>query len=139
MAYENIAVERRDRVGLIRLNRPQALNALNLPLIGELIAALRAPDHDDGIGATVLTGSANALAAGSDIKEMAALGFIEAFAREQASEIAAVAGMRMPIIAAVAGYCLGGGAELMMMCDIVVAADTARFGQPEITLGVMPG
>ena len=150
MGYENIVVEKRDRVGLIRLNRPQALNALNTPLVGELIAALGAHDHDDGIGATVLTGSEKAFAAGADIKEMAALGFIEAFTREQASEIAvvadmrkpivaAVAEMRKPIIAAVSGYCLGGGAELMMMCDIVVAADTARFGQPEITLGIMPG
>ena len=139
MGYENIVVEKRDRVGLIRLNRPQALNALNTPLVGELIAALGAHDHDDGIGATVLTGSEKAFAAGADIKEMAALGFIEAFTREQASEIAAVADMRKPIVAAVSGYCLGGGAELMMMCDIVVAADTARFGQPEITLGIMPG
>ena len=139
MGYENIVVEKRDRVALIRLNRPQALNALNTPLVGELIAALRAHDHDDGIGATVLTGSEKAFAAGADIKEMAALGFIEAFTREQASEIAAVADMRKPIVAAVSGYCLGGGAELMMMCDIVVAADTARFGQPEITLGIMPG
>jgi len=128
MGYENIVVEKRDRVGLIRLNRPQALNALNTPLVGELIAALGAHDHDDGIGATVLTGSEKAFAAGADIKEMAALGFIEAFTREQASEIAAVADMRKPIVAAVSGYCLGGGAELMMMCDIVVAADTARFG-----------
>jgi len=139
MAYENITIEERGRVGLIRLNRPQALNALNGPLIEELIAALRAHDRDDGIGATVLTGSEKAFAAGADIKEMVALGFVEAFTREQASEVAVVAEMRKPIIAAVAGYCLGGGAELAMMCDIVIAADTARFGQPEITLGIMPG
>ena len=139
MAYDNIIVEKRGRAGLIRLNRPQALNALNTPLINELIAALRAVDHDDGIGATVLTGSDKAFAAGADIKEMAALGFVEAFTREQAAEIAGVADMRKPIIAAVAGYCLGGGAELAMMCDIIIAADTARFGQPEITLGIMPG
>jgi enoyl-CoA hydratase len=139
MAHDNIIVETRGRAGLIRLNRPQALNALSTPLIGELIGALRAHDRDDGIGATVLTGSDKAFAAGADIKEMAALGFVEAFTREQASEIAAVAEMRKPIIAAVAGYCLGGGAELAMLCDIVIAADTARFGQPEITLGIMPG
>src|ERR1700736_711995 len=139
MAYDNITVETRGRAGLIRLNRPQALNALNTPLIGELIAALRAHDHDDGIGATVLTGSDKAFAAGADIKEMAGLGFVDAFTREQAAEIAGVAAMRKPVIAAVAGYCLGGGAELAMMCDIIIAADTARFGQPEITLGIMPG
>ncbi len=139
MAYDNITVETRGRAGLIRLNRPQALNALNRPLINELIAALRAHDQDDGIGATVLTGTDKAFAAGADIKEMAALGFVEAFTREQAAEITAVADMRKPVIAAVAGYCLGGGAELAMMCDIIIAADTARFGQPEITLGIMPG
>jgi enoyl-CoA hydratase len=139
MAYENIIVETRGRVGLIRLNRPQALNALNTPLIEELVAALRAHDRDDGIGATVLTGSEKAFAAGADIKEMAALGFVEAFTKEQASGIAEVAAMRKPIVAAVAGHCLGGGAELAMMCDILIAADTARFGQPEITLGIMPG
>ena len=139
MAHENIIVEMRGRVGLIRLNRPQALNALGTPLIRELIAVLRANDRDDGVGATVLTGSEKAFAAGADIKEMAALGFVEAFTHEQAAEIAEVAAMRKPIIAAVAGYCLGGGAELALMCDILIAAETARFGQPEITLGIMPG
>jgi len=139
MAHENIIVETRGRVGLIRLDRPQALNALSTPLIRELVAVLRANDRDEGIGATVLTGSEKAFAAGADIKEMAALGFVEAFTHEQASEIAEVAAMRKPIVAAVAGYCLGGGAELALMCDILVAADTARFGQPEITLGIMPG
>jgi enoyl-CoA hydratase len=139
MADHEIIVETRGRVGLIRLNRPHALNALGTPLINELIAALRANDRDHGIGATVLTGSDKAFAAGADIKEMAALGFVEAFTHEQASEIAEVAAMRKPIVAAVAGYCLGGGTELAMMCDILIAADTARFGQPEITLGIMPG
>ena len=139
MAYENITVETRGRVGLITLNRPKALNALSKALIGELVAALHAFDRDNGVGAIVLTGSDKAFAAGADIKEMAALGFVEAFAREQASEIAEVGTIRKPIVAAVAGYCLGGGAELAMMCDIIIAAETARFGQPEITLGIMPG
>src|SRR5262249_45348095 len=119
MVSENILVEMHGRVSLIRLNRPQALNALNTALINDLVAALRSNDSDDAIAATVLTGSEKAFAAGADIKEMAALGFVEAFTREQASEIAEVAAMRKPIIAAVAGYCLGGGAELAMMCDIL--------------------
>src|SRR5262245_42552795 len=118
MSFENIIVETRGRVGLIRLNRPQALNALSTPLIKELVAVLRTHDRDDGIGATVLTGNEKAFAAGADIKEMAALGFVEALTHEHASEIAEVAAMRKPIVAAVAGYCLGGGAELAMMCDI---------------------
>jgi enoyl-CoA hydratase len=139
MAPENIIVETRGRVGLIRLNRPQALNALGTPLIKELLTVLRANDRDEGVGATVITGSEKAFAAGADIKEMAALGFVEAFSHEQAAEIAEVAAMRKPIVAAVAGYALGGGCELAMMCDTIIAADTAKFGQPEITIGTIPG
>ncbi len=137
--YENILIEKRGRVGLITLNRPAALNALNAALIGELLAALDDFEKDDGIGATVITGSERAFAAGADIKEMAALTFVEAYLGEHAAAVARVAEMRKPIIAAVAGYCLGGGCELAMMCDIIIAADTAKFGQPEITLGIMPG
>jgi enoyl-CoA hydratase len=137
--YENILVETRGRVGLITFNRPKALNALNDALIGELLAALDGFEKDDGIGATVLTGSERAFAAGADIKEMASLTFVEAYLRERAAAIARVAEMRKPIVAAVAGFCLGGGCELAMMCDFIIAADTARFGQPEITLGIMPG
>ena len=137
--YENILSEKRGRVGLITLNRPAALNALNAALIGELLAALDDFEKDDGIGATVITGSERAFAAGADIKEMAALTFVEAYLGEHAAAVARVAEMRKPIIAAVAGFCLGGGCELAMMCDIIIAADTAKFGQPEITLGIMPG
>jgi enoyl-CoA hydratase len=139
VAYANILVETRGRVGLVTLNRPQALNALNDALIGELLAALEAFDADPGIGAMIITGSEKAFAAGADIKEMASLSFIEAFAGDQAAGIGRVAEIRKPLIAAVAGYCLGGGCELAMMCDIIIAAESAKFGQPEITLGIMPG
>ena len=139
MAHENIVVETRGRVGLIRLDRPKALNALSTPLIAELVAALGAFERDEAIGAIVITGSEKAFAAGADIKEMAALGFVEAFSREQAPRSTASRATRKPIVAAVAGYCLGGGCELALMCDIIIAADTAKFGQPEITLGIMPG
>jgi len=139
MAEPTILAETRGRTGLLTLNRPQALNALNAALIGELLAALDRFDADPNVVATVLTGSEKAFAAGADIKEMASLSFAEAYRGDHAAAINRVAGMRKPIIAAVAGYCLGGGCELAMMCDIVLAADTAKFGQPEITLGIMPG
>jgi enoyl-CoA hydratase len=139
VAYETIIVETRGRVGLITLNRPKALNALNTPLIEELLAALDLFATDDGIGAVVLTGSEKAFAAGADIKEMQSLTFVEAYLREQASAIERAGAFRKPLIAAVAGYCLGGGCELAMLCDIIIATDTARFGQPEITLGILPG
>jgi enoyl-CoA hydratase len=139
MAFDNVLVETRGRVGLVTLNRPQALNALNEALIEELLAALDAFEADPNIGATIITGSERAFAAGADIKEMAELTFIEAFSRNQAAAAARMAEMRKPLIAAVAGYCLGGGCELAMICDIIIAADTAKFGQPEITLGIMPG
>ena len=134
-----ILTETRGRVALITLNRPEALNALSTPLIDELVAAIAAFDSDDGVGAIVITGSEKAFAAGADIKEMASLTFVEAYLRDQAAAIARVGEARKPTIAAVAGYCLGGGCELALATDIIVAADTAKFGQPEITLGIIPG
>ncbi|MBV8564056.1 MAG: enoyl-CoA hydratase [Methylobacteriaceae bacterium] len=139
MAYKNIEVERHDRVSLVRLNRPQALNALNSALIDELNAALDGFEKDHGIGCIVITGSDKAFAAGADIKEMHAKTYIEAYLDDFISSWDRVARVRKPIVAAVAGVALGGGCELAMMCDIVIAADTAKFGQPEIRLGVMPG
>ncbi|HEX2529202.1 MAG TPA: enoyl-CoA hydratase [Geminicoccus sp.] len=139
MGYENILVERRETVGLITLNRPKALNALNSELIAELNAALDAFDADPGIGATVLTGSEKAFAAGADVKQMAAMDFSAAYESDFIAAWARIAEKRKPIIAAVAGFALGGGCELAMMCDIIVAGDNARFGQPEINLGTLPG
>ena len=139
MAFETIITETRGRVALITLNRPGALNALNATLIGELGNAVAVYDADPRVGCMVITGSEKAFAAGADIKEMQGLTFVEAFQRDYGEPLMRVARARKPIVAAVAGYCLGGGSELAMMCDIVIAADTARFGQPEITLGIMPG
>jgi len=139
MTYDNIIVETKGRVALITLNRPKMLNALSTPLIAELVAALEAIEADDKIGVVVLTGSEKAFAAGADIKEMQPLGFVDAYLRDQAAALERVAQMRKPIIAAVAGYCLGGGCELAMLCDFIIAADTAKFGQPEIGLGIIPG
>ncbi|MEO5324885.1 enoyl-CoA hydratase [Mesorhizobium sp. CC13] len=139
MAYETILVEKRGKVGLITLNRPKALNALNSQVLGELLAATAAFDADDGVGAIVITGSERAFAAGADIKEMQAKTYVDAYMEDFFSGWEAFTRNRKPMIAAVAGYALGGGCELAMMCDFIIAADTARFGQPEITLGVMPG
>jgi enoyl-CoA hydratase len=139
MAYETILVEKRGPVGLVTLNRPKALNALNKQLVGELESALSAFDADGEIAATVITGSEKAFAAGADIKEMADKDFAEAFASDFIAPWGKIAQHRKPIIAAVAGYALGGGCELAMMCDIIIAADNARFGQPEINLGTIPG
>ena len=140
MSYETLIVETHESVRLIRLNRPQALNALNAQLMGELSAALDEAEHDAGIHCIVLTGSERAFAAGADIKEMATKSYADVYGEdfitrnwEKASQI------RKPIIAAVAGYALGGGCEVAMMCDFIIAADTAKFGQPEITIGVSPG
>lgn len=134
-----ILTETRGRAACITLNRPEALNALSTPMIAELTTAIDGFDADNGIGAIIITGSERAFAAGADIKEMADLGFAEAYLGNQAGSIERVAQARKPVIAAVAGHCLGGGAELALMCDIIIAADTARFGQPEITLGIIPG
>lgn len=139
MSYETILVSRSERVGTITLNRPQALNALNSQVMAEVTAAAAEFDDDPGIGAIVITGSAKAFAAGADIKEMASLSFSEVFDADLFAGWATLAAVRTPLIAAVAGYALGGGCELAMMCDVLIAADTAKFGQPEIKLGVLPG
>jgi enoyl-CoA hydratase len=139
MTYETILVTRAERVGTITLNRPKALNALNSQVMGEVTAAAAEFDADPGIGAIVITGSEKAFAAGADIKEMASLSFSEVFEADFFAAWNKLAAVRTPLIAAVAGYALGGGCELAMMCDLLIAADTAKFGQPEIKLGVLPG
>lgn len=139
MAFETIIAETRGKVGVVTLNRPKALNALNSQVLAELSDALRAFDADPGIGAIVITGSEKAFAAGADIKEMQHKTYVEAFLGDFFSGWDNVGRVRKPIVAAVAGYALGGGCELAMMCDFIIAADNAKFGQPEITLGVMPG
>ncbi|WP_173934656.1 enoyl-CoA hydratase [Chelativorans sp. Marseille-P2723] len=139
MAYETIVVETRGRVGLITLNRPKALNALNTQVLQELAAAAEAFDNDAQIGAIVLTGSEKAFAAGADIKEMQAKSYADAYMEDLFGDAERLARLRKPLIAAVAGYALGGGCELAMMCDFILAAENAKFGQPEITLGVVPG
>jgi enoyl-CoA hydratase len=139
ISYENIIVETRGKVGLIRLNRPTALNALNRALIGDLTAALDVFEADAGIGCIVITGSDRAFAAGADIKEMADKTFAEAFLGDFAANWNRVTTVRKPVIAAVAGFALGGGCELAMQCDLIIAADNAKFGQPEIKLGIIPG
>ena len=140
MAYENIQVETRGGVGLITLNRPAALNALCAALIDELSRALDSFEADDRIGCVVLTGSPKAFAAGADIKEMMDKTYMDAYREDFITEgWERLAETRKPVIAAVAGYALGGGCEIAMMCDMIIAADTAKFGQPEITLGTIPG
>ncbi len=139
MAYEMIKVETRGRVGVVTLDRPEALNALNSSVMGELLEAVQAFDADAKIGAIVLTGSEKAFAAGADIKEMQSLDFVGAYMGDFIGGWDKVGLTRKPMIAAVAGYALGGGCEIAMLCDFIIAADNARFGQPEITLGVIPG
>lgn len=137
--YGNILVEQRGRVGLVTLNRPEALNALNKELMDELVAAITAMDTDPGIGAVVLTGSAKAFAAGADIKEMQSKGYMEMYAADWFRGWENLTRLRIPVVAAVSGFALGGGCELAMMCDVIIAGDNAKFGQPEINLGVIPG
>jgi len=140
MAYENITVETRRHVGLITLNRPKALNALCSALVRELGQALDAFEADDEIGAIVLTGSEKAFAAGADIKEMASKTFIDAYLADFITDgWERITTCRKPVVAAVAGFALGGGCEVAMMCDFILAADNAKFGQPEITIGTIPG
>ena len=140
MNYETILVSRDERVGTITLNRPKALNALNSQVMHEVTGAAAEFDADPGIGAIIITGSGGkAFAAGADIKEMSELSFSEVFDTDFFAAWGRLAAVRTPLIAAVAGYALGGGCELAMMCDVLIAADTAKFGQPEITLGVLPG
>ena len=136
---EDILVKTEGAVGVITLNRPKALNALNANLLGELASTLEGFDADPGVRAIVITGSERAFAAGADIKEMAPKSYMDMYKSNFFSVCDRIAAIRKPIIAAVAGYALGGGCELAMMCDFIIAADTAKFGQPEITLGVMPG
>ena len=139
MSYETILLERRGRVAIITLNRPKALNALNAAVMREVGDAVSELDVDPGVGAIVLTGSERAFAAGADIKEMADVSFAEAYNGNMLAGWDRLSAARTPIIAAVAGYALGGGCEVAMMCDMIIAADTAKFGQPEIKLGVIPG
>jgi len=139
MTYQNIIVETRGNVGLVTLNRPQALNALNEALIAELNEALGSFEADPAIGCTVITGSEKAFAAGADVKEMAEKTYVDAYLGRFLDGWTKLSETRKPVIAAVSGFCLGGGLELAMMCDIVIASETARFALPEITLGIMPG
>ena len=139
MTYENIIVETKGKVGVVTLNRPAVLNALNEALVAELGHALDAFEANATIGAIVITGSEKAFAAGADIKQMQAKTFVQAYKEDFIASWDRVSRCRKPVIAAVAGYALGGGCELAMMCDIIIAADSAEFGQPEITLGIMPG
>ena len=140
MSYQNILTETRGAVGLVTLNRPKALNALNSALMAELREALDGYEADEAIGAIVVTGSEKAFAAGADIKEMKDRGFVDVYLSDFITrDWERLAQCRKPTIAAVAGYALGGGCEVAMMCDIIIAADTARFGQPEIALGTLPG
>ena len=139
MSYDTILTQQRDRVLLITLNRPEALNALNTQLSHELIDALTKADRDDGVGCIVITGSAKAFAAGADFKEMQTQSYTDMRGADFFGQWDALATLRKPTIAAVSGYALGGGCELAMMCDFILCSDTAQFGQPEIKLGVMPG
>ena len=140
MAFKTLIVEVEDHVSVIKLNRPDALNALNSELLGELGTAMREAEDNEKVRVIVLTGSEKAFAAGADVKEMSEKSFVEVFNGDMfGGETEAITRVRKPIIAAVAGYALGGGCELAMMCDFIIAADTAKFGQPEVNLGVMPG
>ncbi|WBU64104.1 enoyl-CoA hydratase [Paracoccus aerodenitrificans] len=140
MGYKTITVENSDNVALIRLNRPDALNALNVQLLTELTTALKDADENDKIRCIIITGSEKAFAAGADIKEMSDKSFVEVFEQDLfAAPSDAIMRIRTPIIAAVSGYALGGGCELAMACDFIICADNAKFGQPEINLGVIPG
>lgn len=139
MSYENIIVDSKGRAGLVTLNRPKALNALNAQLIEELNTALLVFENDPDIGCVVITGNEKAFAAGADVKEMAGKTYVDAYLGKFLSGWGGLAETRKPAIAAVSGFCLGGGCELAMMCDFIIASGTAKFGQPEITLGIMPG
>jgi len=140
MAYETIIVEITDHVALIKLNRPEALNALSSQLLRELADAISAAEANDSVLVMIITGSEKAFAAGADIKEMSEKSFVDVYTEDLfGAETAIISAARKPIIAAVSGYALGGGCELAMMCDFIIAADTAKFGQPEINLGVIPG
>ncbi len=138
-SYSTILVEVSEQVGLVRLNRPQAMNAFNLTMSRELMDALLALDDDDQVRALVVTGNERVFAAGADIKEMADASAVEMLLRDTVSQFDRIRQVKKPVIAAVSGWCLGGGCELALSCDMIVASETARFGQPEINLGVIPG
>ena len=135
----NIVIERQDRVVIVRLNRPQALNALNSELMGEMVSTLETLDHDPSVGCFIITGSEKIFSAGADIKEMSTKSYMDMFHENFLADWDRFAALRTPKLAAVAGAALGGGCELAMMCDTIFAADTAQFGQPEIKLGLIPG
>ncbi|MDT3683775.1 MAG: enoyl-CoA hydratase [Pseudorhodoplanes sp.] len=140
MAYQNIIVEKRGQVGIIRLNRPEALNALNNQLMEELTEAIDGLESDDEVGALIITGNEKAFAAGADIKDMKDMSFMQAYMSDFVTQgWERVTRCRKPVLAAVAGYALGGGCELAMMCDFILAADNAKFGQPEAAIGALPG
>ena len=139
MSYEHVRVERRGAVGVVTLDRPEALNALSTPLLANLAAALRELVADDAVGAVVLTGSERAFAAGADIKEMQDKSYMDVYLGDYFGDSLDVSACPKPTVAAVAGFALGGGCELAMMCDFIIAADNARFGQPEVKIGVLPG
>ena len=140
MAYDNIIVDTKGPVGIITLNRPKAMNALNSAIVGEIGRALDAFEADEAIGCIVITGSEKAFAAGADIKEMQSKSYIDAYLQNFITDgWERITSCRKPVIAAVAGFALGGGCEMAMMCDFIIAGDTAKFGQPEITIGVIPG
>ena len=139
MTYKTIQVETQERVGLIRLNRPKVLNALNRTLLNELTEALEKFDADDAIGAMVITGNEKAFAAGADIKEMAEASAVEMLKSDFIPTFDRIRGIKKPVIAAVSGWALGGGSELALSCDMIIASETAKFGQPEINIGVIPG
>lgn len=138
-SYSTILVEISEQVGLVRLNRPQAMNALNQTLSQELMDALQALDSDAQVGALVVTGNERVFAAGADIKEMADASAVDMLLRDTVSQLDRIRQVKKPVIAAVSGWCLGGGCELALSCDMIVASESARFGQPEINLGVIPG
>jgi enoyl-CoA hydratase len=137
--YETILVEKRNRIGIITLNRPKVLNALNQKLTAELLEAAEAFDRDQAVGCIVITGTEKAFAAGADITEMQDRTYLDMYSSDWFSAWDRLVAVRKPLVAAVAGFALGGGCELAMICDVILAADTAKFGQPEIKLGVMPG
>jgi len=139
MQYETILTERRGQVGLVTLNRPNVRNALNRKLLGEIMDALLAFDQDDSIGSMVITGDERAFAAGADITEMADKSFTQMMENDSIGVFSRISSVRKPIIAAVSGWALGGGCEIALACDMIVASESAKFGQPEITLGVIPG
>ena len=139
MTYTTILTETRKRVGIVQLNRPQAMNAFNLAMLGELFDALEAFDKDENVGAIIVTGNEKAFAAGADIKEMADQSYVQMLSNEHVKIWDRIRSIRKPVIAAVSGWALGGGCEFVLSCDMVVASESAKFGQPEITIGVIPG